>query len=58
MKKFIESILSVICLVAIILAGSGPEDGSCCFPWTLSWLAVAFLAGLGLRLVLTKEETE
>jgi len=58
MKKILKSILSILCLVAIICSGGENPDGSCCFPWTLCWLAVAFLAGLSLNLVIANNKSK
>ena len=49
MKKALKSILAVACFAGIILAGCEEPDGSCNLVWTLSWLAVATAAGLGLK---------
>lgn len=49
MKKAIKTILTVACFAGIILAGCEEPDGSCNLLWTLSWLAVATAAGLGLK---------
>ena len=49
MKKALKTILAVACFAGIILAGCEELDGSCNLVWTLSWLAVAMAAGLGLK---------
>jgi hypothetical protein len=49
MKKALKTILAVACVTGIILAGCEEPDGSCNLVWTLSWLAVATAAGLGLK---------
>ena len=56
MKKALKTILAVACLAAIILAGCEEPDGSCNLIWTLSWLAVATVSGLGYRI--TDEDDE
>ena len=47
MKKknlsLIQAPLAVLLFLAIILAGAENLDGSCNIPWTLSWMAVAFI---------------
>lgn len=45
MKKTIETILGLVCFLAVILAGAENPDGSCNFLWTLSCLAIAGLSG-------------
>lgn len=45
MKKTIETILGLVCFLAVILAGAENPDGSCNLLWTLSCLAVAGLSG-------------
>lgn len=49
MKKIFKTILAVACIAGIILAGCEEPDGSCNLVWTLSWIAVATAAGLGLK---------
>ena len=49
MKKFIEIVLACGCFSAVILAGCENLDGSCDFPWTLTWIAVAYLCARGLK---------
>ena len=49
MKKALKTILAVACVTGIILAGSEEPDGSCNIIWTLSWMGVALLSGLGLK---------
>ena len=49
MKKIIKTLFAVACFAGIILAGCEEPDGSCNLVWTLSWLAVATAAGLGLK---------
>jgi len=44
MKKIFKTILAVTCFTAIILAGCENLDGSCDLPWTLTWIAVAYVA--------------
>lgn len=45
MKKILEAILGLICILAIFLAGAENPDGSCNIVWTLSCIAVAALCG-------------
>lgn len=49
MKKIAKLLLSVACFAGIILAGCEEPDGSCNIIWTLSWMGVALLSGLGLK---------
>lgn len=49
MKKIAKLLLSVACFAGIILAGCEEPDGSCNIVWTLSWMGVALLSGLGLK---------
>lgn len=49
MKKIAKTILAIVCLAGIILAGCEEPDGSCNLVWTLSWMGVALLSGLGLK---------
>ncbi len=49
MKKIAKLLLSVACFAGIILAGCEEPDGSCDIIWTLSWMGVALLSGLGLK---------
>ena len=49
MRKFVKTILAVACFAGIILAGCEEPNGACNLVWTLSWLAVATAAGLGLK---------
>lgn len=56
MKKALKTILGLICIIGIILAGGEEADGSCNIIWTLSWLAVALVAGMGLNKLI--EETK
>lgn len=49
MKKMTENTLSIVCMLAIILACGQTEDGSCDLIWTLSFLAIALICGLVLR---------
>ena len=42
-KHLIQAPLAVLLFFAIILAGAENMDGSCNIPWTLSWMAVAFI---------------
>lgn len=49
MKKIVKTILAVACIVGIILAGGEEPDGSCNILWTLSWLTVAVVSGMGLN---------
>ena len=42
-KHLIQAPLAVLCFIAIIFAGAENLDGSCNIPWTLSWMAVAFI---------------
>ena len=48
-KIILQSILGCACFAAIILAGAENPDGSCNLVWTLSFLAVAILSGLGWK---------
>jgi hypothetical protein len=50
MKKILKSILAFVCLASVLLAGAENPDGSCNLGWTLSFLAIAVLCGLGRRL--------
>lgn len=45
MKKTIETILALVCFIALILGCAENPDGSCNLLWTLSCLAVAGLSG-------------
>lgn len=45
MKKILETILALICLVAVVLGGAENPDGSCNIIWTLSCLGIAALSG-------------
>ena len=49
MKRIAKIICGCICVASIILAGCENLDGSCNLAWTLSWLAVATLSGIGLN---------
>ena len=49
MKRIAKTILGCVCFAAIILAGAENPDGSCNILWTLSFLAVAVLSGLGWK---------
>lgn len=50
MKRIAKTILGCACFAAIILAGAENPDGSCNLVWTLSFLAIALLCGLGRKL--------
>ena len=50
MKKIVKTLLAVACFAGIILAGCEEPDGTCNLTWTLSWLAVATVSGLGVRI--------
>jgi len=56
MKQILKSILALVCLLALVLAGGERSDGSCDIIWTASWLAVAVVSGVGLRLTIRKKE--
>ena len=49
MKRIAKIICGCACFAAIILAGAENPDGSCNIIWTLSFLAVAVLSGLGWK---------
>lgn len=49
MKRIAKIICGCACFAAIILAGAENPDGSCNLVWTLSFLAVAVLSGLGWK---------
>lgn len=49
MKRIAKIICGCACSSAIILAGAENPDGSCNIVWTLSFLAVAVLSGLGWK---------
>ena len=49
MKKIVKSILAVACFAGIILAGGENPDGSCNLIWTLGFMAIAVVSGLGLK---------
>lgn len=49
MKKITKTILAVACFAGIILAGCEEPDGSCNIVWTLGWMALAVVAGIGLK---------
>jgi hypothetical protein len=49
MKRIARTILGCVCFASIILAGAENPDGSCNILWTLSFLAVAVLSGLGWK---------
>lgn len=49
MKKIAKTILAIACFAGIILAGCEEPDGSCNLVWTLCWMGVALLSGLGLK---------
>lgn len=48
-KRITRAVLTALCLAGIVLAGAENQDGSCNLVWTLSWLAVATLSGIGLK---------
>ena len=49
MKKVLKTVLAVACFAGIILAGCENPDGSCNLIWTLGFLALATIAGYGLK---------
>lgn len=49
MKRAVKTLLAVVCVTAIVLAGAENPDGSCNLLWTLGWMATATLAGLGYK---------
>lgn len=49
MKRIAKIICGCACFAAIILSGAENPDGSCNIVWTLSFLAVAVLSGLGWK---------
>ena len=49
MRKIFKSILGCVCFASIILAGAENPDGSCNLFWTIGFLALAVLSGLGLK---------
>ena len=54
MKKIVKTILGCVCVASVILAGAENPDGSCNLLWTLGWMAIAVISGLGLK----KEEAK
>ena len=48
-KQITKAVLGIVCIVSIILAGAENPDGSCNLAWTLSFLGVALLSGVGLK---------
>lgn len=48
MKKILEIICGLSCLVCLVLAGGENPDGSCNLVWTLSFLALAVFFGWAL----------
>ncbi len=49
MKRIAKTLLACLCFGAVILAGCENLDGSCNIIWTLSWIAVAYISGRGLK---------
>ena len=49
MKKLASTLCCLVILLALVLGGAENPDGSCNLLWTGSWLAVAGLAGYGLK---------
>ena len=43
MKKILDTICGLGCVMSIVLAGGERADGSCCLVWTLGWMAAAVL---------------
>ena len=49
MRKLVKSLLAVVLLFALVLAGGETADGGICLPWTLGWLAVVAACGWALN---------
>ena len=49
MKKILKSILAFVCLASVLLAGAENPDGSCNLGWTLGFMAIAVLSGVGIK---------
>ena len=56
--KALQSLLAIICLVALVLAGAENPDGSCNLHWSVPCLATAFLAGYAFKLTFKDEEND
>ena len=55
MKQILKSILALVCLLALVLAGGERSDGSCDIIWTASWLAVAVVCGIACHMLNKKQ---
>ncbi len=49
MKRIVKSFLAIVCFASIILAGAENPDGSCNLVWTLGFMAIAVLSGVGIK---------
>lgn len=49
MKKLIKTIIGIVCVTSLILAGGETPDGSCDLVWSLSFLALSGLSGYGYK---------
>ena len=49
MKKTLEAILALCCILSLVLAGAEEVDGSCNLLWTLGFLALAAIFGCALH---------
>lgn len=49
MKKTIKTILGCICILSVLLIGGENADGSCDLLWSLSFLFLAGISGIGLK---------
>ena len=48
-KHIAKSLLAVVCFACIVLAGAENPDGSCDLAWTLGFLALATISGIGYK---------
>ena len=51
MRKILETLLGIIIVVAIVLAGAQEPDGSMDIEWTVACLSVVAVAGVILRII-------
>lgn len=49
MKRIAKILCGCVCFASVLLAGAENPDGSCNIVWTLSFVAVAVIAGLGYK---------
>ncbi len=49
MKKVLRTLAGFVFLASIVLAGAETPDGGVCLPWTLGFMASAFVSAFILK---------